>query len=381
MATSSKRYGLEVKGDLELELRLRRIEGRLDAVIGASDFGASEDTQRLSTIPLVTGLRVKGRTPGSVTVSWNQLRLTNLRRYELEFATNLAFSENKQAFNVAGTEFNFTTVEQAGGGGGQQVYARVRARVTSGSFGSFSVVLNTSTGQAQTADIADEAVTEEQIADGVGSLPPTVAPGNSLQFVRANSGGTALEYAYQFPSFPASNKAMIGNGTNVVQTAYTFPAAIVANQLLTGSGTNIGQTSWTVPSALTSTGKMLRVSSSNVLSETNWNMPATATIDNAIVGDGTNFVLVDQNPSTSTVSLAGGLTLTYGIESITNGGTASPAFTGTFLNVTASLAEQPAGTPAEAAVSASESGGTVTLEQNNTNGDELDVSYLIISET
>lgn len=163
MATSAKRYGLEVTNDLELELRLRRIEGEIDKRPVSSDFADSDAVQRVDTIPQVTGLRVKGKTAGAVTVAWNQVRISDLRRYELTIAEDLAFSINVQTFNVAGTEFQFSTVAEEGGGGDTTIFAKVRARNRAGTPGPFSAVLNTETGQAQSADIADGAVTAEKV--------------------------------------------------------------------------------------------------------------------------------------------------------------------------------------------------------------------------
>ena len=210
MATSSKRYGLEVKGDLELELRLRRIESKIDQLVGATDLGTSDQSQRVTTIPLVTSLRVKGKTPGATTLAWNQLRLSNLRRYELEIAENLSFTTNSQSFNVAGTEFTFSTLEAEGGSGGATIFARVRARTTDGNKGQFSVVLNTTTGQAQTTDIADSSVTENKLSSG-GNVPPDPTTGSPFQHVRINSAGTDLEYGYKFPQLAGTDTLVVAD--------------------------------------------------------------------------------------------------------------------------------------------------------------------------
>lgn len=164
MPTSSKRFGLDVKNDLELELRLRRIEGKLEQTAQSSDVGeGSENTQRVTNIPQVTGLRVTGKTPSAITLAWNQVRISDLRRYELWVAEDLAFATNLQKFNVASTEFQYSTISEEGGGGLTTVYAKVRARTRAGNVGVFSVVLNAQTGQAQTEDIAAESITSEKV--------------------------------------------------------------------------------------------------------------------------------------------------------------------------------------------------------------------------
>jgi len=165
--TSVKRYGLEAE-DLETELRFRRIEGELAKLTGTGDYGAGADlAKRVNTVPKITGLRVVGSTPGAVTVAWARSPVSDLKRYELDIAEDFAFTDNKQTFNVANTEWTFNTVSAEGGGGDTVVYARVRARTNSGNVGVYSVVLDTTTGQAQTEDIEDGAVTSPKVDESV----------------------------------------------------------------------------------------------------------------------------------------------------------------------------------------------------------------------
>ena len=112
MPTSAKRLGLDVKDNIELEQRLRRMEIALEKKSDISSFSedGSTDTQRVDAIPQVTGLRTTGSTPGAVTVAWSQVRISNLRRYELDIAEDLAFTVNAQTKNLAGTEFTYSTV-------------------------------------------------------------------------------------------------------------------------------------------------------------------------------------------------------------------------------------------------------------------------------
>jgi hypothetical protein len=156
---SAKRYGVPIDDNLDLELRLRRIEVEL----GKRAF-ANEDATTLSRgrgdVPRVAGLRVGGQIPGGLTVNWNAVTISDLRRYEIEFATDLAFTKNKQAFTAGGITYPFTTAL----GGGLVYYARVRAVNSTGRRGTWSITLNTSTGQADSGDIADGAVDATNIA-------------------------------------------------------------------------------------------------------------------------------------------------------------------------------------------------------------------------
>lgn len=199
MATSAKRYGLDVKGDIELETRLRRIEAKLETVLQASDLSstASTSTQRVSEVPQVTGLRVLGKTPGAITLAWNQLRISDLRRYELDIAEDLAFTTNKQTFNVAGTEYQFSTTSTSSGGGNTSIYARVRAR-SRNAVGPYSAVLNTTTGQAQTADIASGAITTSTIATGAVTTT-TIASGAVTTETIASGAVTAEQISSDDP--------------------------------------------------------------------------------------------------------------------------------------------------------------------------------------
>ncbi|MCI0564837.1 MAG: hypothetical protein MN733_40745, partial [Nitrososphaera sp.] len=108
-------------------------------------------------------MRVTGQTPGSVTVAWNQVAIPNLRRYEIQFATSIGFSD-PQTFGENSTTRTFDTASETGGGGGATFFARVRAVNTFGQVGQYSVTLNLTTGQAQTEDLAPGSVTTVQLA-------------------------------------------------------------------------------------------------------------------------------------------------------------------------------------------------------------------------
>lgn len=165
MATGAKRLGLDVN-DIELELRLRRIETELANRVRLNDY-ADGETVRVTTIPIVSGLRVAGSTAGAITLAWTAIKISDLKRYEVDIAEDLGFSVNKTTNFVAGTEFAYTTNSATGGGGNTAVFVRVRAKSQTGNVGPYSVVLDAITGQAQTADIADASVGDSQAASSL----------------------------------------------------------------------------------------------------------------------------------------------------------------------------------------------------------------------
>jgi hypothetical protein len=159
MGQSAKRYGLEVTDNLELELRLRRIEVQL---AGKSDSNqdAAELSRGAGDVPQVTGLSLGGSIPGGFTIKWTAVTISDLRKYEVQFATNLGFNENLQEFTAGSTSFPFTTADTLVS---TSYFARVRAVNNVGTPGPYSITLNTSTGQAASQDIEDEAITAEKI--------------------------------------------------------------------------------------------------------------------------------------------------------------------------------------------------------------------------
>jgi len=195
---SAKRLGLEVEGDLELELRLRRIEESLDGKIDANQDAAVTGRGK-GGVPQVTGLRVTGQTPGSVTIAWNPVAIPDLRRYELNFATNLGYSTNLKSAIEATTQYTFNTASATGGGGGATWYARVRAVNSSGVKGTWSVTLNLTTGQAQSEDIGDGQVTDDNISsDSNTSILVQQLRGFIDGFILSRTSATVLNVAAGF---------------------------------------------------------------------------------------------------------------------------------------------------------------------------------------
>ena len=166
MSQSAKRYGLEVEGDLELESRLRRMEVAI-ASLSPSTGDPTTTSRGGGAVPQVSGLALKGTSPGTFTIGWNDVTISDLRRYEIQFATDAALSENLSAFTAATPIYAFTTGDTSVS---RTYYSRVRAVNSAGLSGQWSGVLNTSTGQVTTPDILDEAVTDPKLeTDAVAS--------------------------------------------------------------------------------------------------------------------------------------------------------------------------------------------------------------------
>jgi hypothetical protein len=165
VGTSAKRYGLDVKNDLDLELRLRRIEALLEQKQSVNPDATDSRRNRGDAVPQVTGLALRGVTPGGATIGWNPVPINDLRRYEVSLAEDPAFTVNAQTFNEANTTYIISTLTTTGPAGGTDLFARVRAVNTINQKGPWSVVLNTTTGQVVTGDIATGAVTSETISE------------------------------------------------------------------------------------------------------------------------------------------------------------------------------------------------------------------------
>ena len=157
---SAKRLGLETEGNLELELRLRRIELEIDKRPLGNQDATTLSRGKSSTVPQVTGLSLGGTIPGGFTVKWSAVTISDLRRYEVEFATDLGFTTGVQKFTAATTTLAFTTADTSVA---TTFFTRVRAVNSAGTRGPFSITLNTTTGQAESQDIADDAITSDKI--------------------------------------------------------------------------------------------------------------------------------------------------------------------------------------------------------------------------
>lgn len=266
MGTSAKRLGLEVSGDIELELRLRRIEVELEKKASAN-IDAEETGRGRAVPPQVVGFRVSGQTPGTVTMNWNASQISDLRRYQIQFAEDAGFSVNAQTFNTRDTAYQFSTASSDGGSGGTTFFTRVRVQNSIGQFSVYSVVINTSTGEVVGSDIADDAVDTDQVADeaitpdkidldaliAALTLPgPGFSAGDANEYVRVNSTATAYEtVSGTLPDFAASGDVgkivRVAGQNNLDYTSYIFPGTATAANFPRGDGTNYVNQQGTLP--------------------------------------------------------------------------------------------------------------------------------------
>ena len=298
---------------------------------------------------------------------------------------------------------------ETGGAGGTTFFARVRAVNSILTAGSYSVVLNTSTGEVVAGDIADGAIDTEQLADGavtgekttglVADLtlpgPPFVA-GDANKYLRVNSAFSS----YTLAGGTLPNLAAAGNVNDYLRVTAadtvdydsgTLPPVSVGGDagktIRVVGADNLAYTSWTIPSSVTN--NALFIGSSGNLAQTSYTFPTAATADNVIVGDGSNFGLQNQNPTDSaatstshsnrsgSVTLAGGLTLhwdtidtTSGVDSTVGGFTA-------VRSVMACWGES-AGTAAPVKAYISTASTTITIRQDS--GANMEVTYWALEE-
>lgn len=353
MATNAKRYGLEVEGNLELESRLRRMEVEIQKRTLANPDVIVTARAR-STPAQITGISVVGSTPGAVTISWNASTASDLRRYDVEFAEDTSFVTNKQTFRESNTQFQFSTASATGGSGGTTFFARVRAVNSILVAGPFSVILNTTTGEVVSGDIADGAIDTEQLADGavtgakttglvadltlpgppfvagqastylrinssfssyttqIGTLPNLAAGGNINDYLRVTAADTVDYKSGTLPPVAAGGDASklvrVSAADALAYTAYTFPTAATAQNFIRGNGTNFALQSGTlapVPGA-GDVSSLVRASAADTLAYTSYAFPTAATAKNVIVGGGTDFSLFDQGVQNEAAGTATG---------------------------------------------------------------------------
>lgn len=156
-----RRFG--VAQDVELENRLLSIEREL-AKLAPLDKTLDSKTRRIYTgrrPPQVTGVAIQ-KSPGTITVQWVRLDATNISHYEVQIASNAAFTDPK----IVRIQDDFYTFQDAALGDLLNTYyVRVRA-VISNFAGPWSASASSILGLVTTNNILPGAVSllsEEEI--------------------------------------------------------------------------------------------------------------------------------------------------------------------------------------------------------------------------
>jgi len=169
--------------DLDQQIALvrleRRLQDQLDEAFTRIDQQALAQPLPVSEAPIEVNLgsqqipRVSGLSlvpePGVIIVQFNPVALDTLRFYEIQVSTDINFpgGETDSVFNTTDTQFTLAGFDPL-----TTFYVRVRAiaqtEVGGTLQGQFSTVLNTQTGQVNTDDLADGAVTSVKI--GVAAI-------------------------------------------------------------------------------------------------------------------------------------------------------------------------------------------------------------------
>lgn len=167
MGTSARRFGIE-NDDLELEQRLRRMEGQLEKR-QLAQYTTSESAMRRarSDVPRISGVRLDNEIVGGLGVRWNPVDQPDIRRYVIEVATDNSF-RNSDSFTTVDPFYVFPNLTS-----GQQFYVRVKAQNARQEDSPWSAVLNTATGQATFQDLQSGAAGNIVITTQTSGFQPT----------------------------------------------------------------------------------------------------------------------------------------------------------------------------------------------------------------
>lgn len=182
----AKKFGVDqFKNDPGLELRLRKIEREL-ALRGATNIDSSQ-TRLLpaaQTPPAPSGLSLIAGLQ-DIAVKWNAVDIGNLKHYEVQIDIDTNFP-TPTIFKTTLLNHNFIGLDTA-----TTYFVRVRAITTGGTDGDFSGTLNTTTGQVESADIADGSITAAALGGGLVANSAAVSSSTDILFDE-NDGETQL---------------------------------------------------------------------------------------------------------------------------------------------------------------------------------------------
>jgi len=208
---SAKRLGIEAD-DPQLESRLRNIEVDLAQRTPANNNDQADPNRALENRgsvvqrrhrqppPQISGLRVENNVIGALSVKWNSSDLSDLRRYEVQVATDPNFRD-ADTFTVLEPQYIFPD-----GAADQTYFVRVRQINSRGEASPYSSFLNTTTGQA----------TFLNLASGSASNITTVIQTSGFSPAELDTGGTTIgTYASSRISFPTAAEALIFGAAKV----------------------------------------------------------------------------------------------------------------------------------------------------------------------
>lgn len=152
----------------ELERRLRELEQQIDSKAASNIELEPGDVTVTGGVPTVDGI-ILVSTIGRIAIVWNNVPISNLKRYEVQIATDTQFTTNLVTRFTRETFYAWTE-----GDADTTHFLRVRARNTDEQTGSFSAVVNGKNGTVISADIAAQAITTEKIANEAISQAVTV---------------------------------------------------------------------------------------------------------------------------------------------------------------------------------------------------------------
>lgn len=189
--TIGTKLGLDIADSVspQSELRLRKIEA------GLSDLEAVTATEAAGLIqedsfPGPTNFTIQANSNNVIIIRWDEVdptQVSDFSGFEVQFASNVEFTENLQIFNTLDNNFVFDASENPT----LTFFARVRTLTVFGSSSEFTSILNTRTGLIVTPAIEDDAVTAvQQVTDSVGTAVFSF-PGDFNLFLPAGSELTA----------------------------------------------------------------------------------------------------------------------------------------------------------------------------------------------
>jgi len=195
--------------DPDIQAALDFLEQRLNVEIDRRalsnpDVGVNETQRAGGRPPAVQGLTLgQSSSVGSIQIRWSPVPIADLRRYEVEVATDPDFTGLVEGspFTTTRTGFEFTE-----GGPGETFFFRVRAVNQQGVEGGFSGVLDSATGRAGSADLFSGAATEWARVVETSFDPPTIGNEEQVDLAEVSivaKGGLLLyfvlaEFVYLF---------------------------------------------------------------------------------------------------------------------------------------------------------------------------------------